>query len=206
MLQLFSNIQSRLKRVVLFYATYWRFFFERRMGKNRPEINHTWRQKNILFSSNHQTESWTKKKHSRSLFAYFAVHESLELQLSDAKLAVLLSQAPAGLGKVDLCSPHHAHILGRFSQLQLVCPLQLEVLETSDKKKRRRGLFLNSSVTFFAACDADERLCDTRPDEDVELFALHLHVVLFLVQLILQPRVDLRQFVAAKFLWLGLMK
>lgn len=48
--------------------------------------------------------------------------------------------------------------------------------------------------------------CGVRPDEDVELFALHLHVVLFLVQLILQPRVDLHQFVAAKFLWLGLME
>lgn len=48
--------------------------------------------------------------------------------------------------------------------------------------------------------------CGARPDEDVELFALHLHVVLFLVQLILQPRVDLHQLVAAKFLWLGLME
>lgn len=70
------------------------------------------------------------------MLTYFAVHESLELQLSDAKLAVLLSQTPAGLGKVDLCSPHHAHILWRFSQLQLVRPLQLEVLEASEKETR----------------------------------------------------------------------
>lgn len=81
------------------------------------------------------------------MFPYFAVHESLQLQLSDAKLAVLLSQAPAGLGKVDLCSPHHAHILRRLSQLQLVCPLQLEVLETSDKKKKKETRFI-----FKLAC------------------------------------------------------
>lgn len=79
-----------------------------------------------------------KKKKCGFVFSYFAVHESLELQLSDAKLAVLLSQAPAGLGKVDLCSPHHAHVLWGFSQLQLVCPLQLEVLETSGKKKKKK--------------------------------------------------------------------
>lgn len=78
------------------------------------------------------------------MLTYFAVHESLELQLSDAKLAVLLSQTPAGLGKVDLRSPHHAHVLGRFSQFQLVRPLQLEVLEASkkkNKKKERRFIF-----------------------------------------------------------------
>lgn len=43
-----------------------------------------------------------------------------------------------------------------------------------------------------------------RPDENVELFALHLHVVLLLVQLILQPCVDLHQFITAEFLRLGL--
>lgn len=83
----------------------------------------------------------TDRKHSHCLFTYFAVHESLELQLGDAKLAVLLSQAPAGLGKVDLRSPHHTHVLWRFSQLQLVCPLQLEVLETSDKKKNGEEVY-----------------------------------------------------------------
>lgn len=49
-------------------------------------------------------------------------------------------------------------------------------------------------------------MCRAKPDEDVELFALHLHVVLLLVQLILQPRVNLHQFVTAKVLWLGLVR
>lgn len=74
------------------------------------------------------------------------------------------------------------------------------------KKKTERRFIFKPARLIFAAGDADECLCGTRPDEDVELFALHLHVVLFLVQLILQPRVDLHQFVAAQLLWLGLMK
>lgn len=45
---------------------------------------------------------------------------------------------------------------------------------------------------------------DVRPDENVELFTLHLHVVLLLVQLVLQSRVDLHQLVAAQFLSLCL--
>lgn len=49
--------------------------------------------------------------------AHLTVHESLELQLGNSKLTVLFSQAPAGLGKVDLSSPHHAHILGGLTQL-----------------------------------------------------------------------------------------
>lgn len=65
--------------------------------------------------------------------AHLTVHESLQLQLSNAKLAVLFGQTPAGLGKVDLCSPHHTHILWGLAQLQLVCPLQLEILKTPEK-------------------------------------------------------------------------
>lgn len=45
-----------------------------------------------------------------------------------------------------------------------------------------------------------------RPDEYVELFTLGLHVVLLLVQLVLQPGVDLRQFITAQFLRLSLKK
>lgn len=45
---------------------------------------------------------------------------------------------------------------------------------------------------------------DRRPDEDVELFTLHLHVVLLLVQLVLQSCVDLYQFIATQFLSLCL--
>lgn len=44
-----------------------------------------------------------------------------------------------------------------------------------------------------------------RPDENVELFTLHLHVVLLLVQLVLQSGVDLHQFITAQLLRLCLM-
>lgn len=67
--------------------------------------------------------------------AHLAVHESLQLQLSDTKLAVLFSQTPAGLGKVDLGSPHHTHILWGLTQLQFVRTLQLEVLKTPGEKR-----------------------------------------------------------------------
>lgn len=43
-----------------------------------------------------------------------------------------------------------------------------------------------------------------RPDEDVELLAFHLHVVLLLVQLILQTHVDVHQFVTVGFIGLSL--
>lgn len=66
--------------------------------------------------------------------AYLAVHESLQLELSNAKLAVLFSQTPASLCKVDLCPPHHTHVLRRLPQLQLVCPLQLKILKTSERE------------------------------------------------------------------------
>lgn len=62
--------------------------------------------------------------------AHLAVHESLQLQLSDTKLSILFSQTPASLSEVYLRSPHYTHVLGRFTQFQLVCPLQLEILET----------------------------------------------------------------------------
>lgn len=42
------------------------------------------------------------------------------------------------------------------------------------------------------------------PDEDVELLALHLHVILFLVELVLQLRVDLVQFVNSELIRLCL--
>lgn len=45
---------------------------------------------------------------------------------------------------------------------------------------------------------------DIRPDEDVELFTLHLHVILLLVQLVLQSCVNLVQFIATQFLGLRL--
>lgn len=50
-----------------------------------------------------------------SASAHLAVHKSLQLQLSDTELSVLFCQTPAGLCKVDLCSPHYTHILGRFT-------------------------------------------------------------------------------------------
>lgn len=68
-------------------------------------------------------------------YAHLTVHEPLQLQLSDAELPVLFGQTPAGLGEIDLRPSHHAHILWRLTQLQLVCPLQLEVLETPERKK-----------------------------------------------------------------------
>lgn len=108
--------------------------------------------------------------------AHLTVHESLKLQLSNAKLAVLLGQTPSGLSKVDLSSPHHTHILRRLTQLQLVCPLQLEVLKAPETK--RRCLFLSHDPYLQWrkwGC------ADVRPDENVELFTLHLHVVLLLV-------------------------
>lgn len=67
--------------------------------------------------------------------AYLTVHKSLQLQLGNAELAVLFSQTPAGLSKVDLCSPHHAHVLWGLTQLQLVCPLQLKVLKTPERER-----------------------------------------------------------------------
>lgn len=45
---------------------------------------------------------------------------------------------------------------------------------------------------------------DIRPDEDVELFTLHLHVILLLVQLVLQSCVNLVQFITTQFLGLRL--
>lgn len=45
---------------------------------------------------------------------------------------------------------------------------------------------------------------DARPDENVELFALHLHVVLLLIQLVLQSCVDLHQFIPVQFVRLCL--
>lgn len=69
-------------------------------------------------------------------YAHLTVHESLKLQLSNAKLAIFFSQTPAGLGKVDLSSPHHTHILWRLTQLQLVGPLQLEVLKAPDREDK----------------------------------------------------------------------
>lgn len=91
--------------------------------------------------------------------AHLTVHESLKLQLSNAKLAVLLGQTPAGLGKADLGSPHHTHILWRLTQLQLVCPLQLEVLKTPDGK--RRCWFFLESCAISSASDASECWCET---------------------------------------------
>lgn len=110
--------------------------------------------------------------------AHLTVHESLKLQLSNAKLAVLLGQTPAGLGKVDLGSPHHTHILWRLTQLQLVCPLQLEVLKTPDGKRRCFLFFLNRVPYLQHRMRVS---ADVRPDENVELFTLHLHVILLLV-------------------------
>lgn len=68
--------------------------------------------------------------------AHLAVHEPLQLQLRDAQLAVLLRQAPARLGEVDLRAPHHAHVFRRLPQLQLIGPLQLEVLKTPGRRRR----------------------------------------------------------------------
>lgn len=65
--------------------------------------------------------------------AHLAVHEPLELQLGDSELTVLFGQAPAGLGKVDLSSPHHAHVLGGLTKFKLVRPLQLEVLKAPEE-------------------------------------------------------------------------
>lgn len=45
---------------------------------------------------------------------------------------------------------------------------------------------------------------DIRPDEDVEFFTLHLHVILLLVQLVLQSCINLVQFIATQFLRLRL--
>lgn len=47
---------------------------------------------------------------------------------------------------------------------------------------------------------------DVRPDENVELFTLHLHVVLLLIELVLKSCVDLHQFVTAQFLSLCLQE
>lgn len=111
---------------------------------------------------------------------HLAVHESLQLQLSDAKLAVLFGQTPAGLSKVDLRSPHHAHVLWRLTQLQLVCTLQLEVLETPGGEKVYVFFFFTSAPTTSSGYNMCAR-ADLRPDENVELLALHLHVILLLV-------------------------
>lgn len=46
---------------------------------------------------------------------------------------------------------------------------------------------------------------DVRPDENVELFTLHLHVILLLVQLVLQSGVDLHQLITTQLLRLCLM-
>ena len=110
-------------------------------------------------------------------WAHLAVHESLQLQLSDAKLPVLFSQTPAGLSKVELGSPHHTHVLWGLTQLQLVCTLQLEVLKTPGGQK--------DNVLFYTCSTSLQQwMCvsaDVRPDQDVELFTLHLHVILLLV-------------------------
>lgn len=66
---------------------------------------------------------------------HLTVHKSLQLQLSDAELSVLFGQTPAGLSKVDLRPPHHTHILWGLTQLQLVRPLQLEVLKAPERKR-----------------------------------------------------------------------
>lgn len=63
---------------------------------------------------------------------HLTVHEPLELQFSNSKLTVLFGQAPAGLGKVDLSSPHDAHVFGWLTQFQLVSPLQLKVLKAPE--------------------------------------------------------------------------
>lgn len=76
---------------------------------------------------------WDEKRFSTP---HLTVHESLQLQLGDAKLAVLLGQTPARLREVDLGSPRHADVLWGLTQLQLVRPLQLEVLKTPERKKK----------------------------------------------------------------------
>lgn len=45
---------------------------------------------------------------------------------------------------------------------------------------------------------------DVRPDENVELFTLHLHVVLLLIELVLQSCVDVHQFITAQLFGLCL--
>lgn len=67
--------------------------------------------------------------------ADLTVHKPLQLQLSNAELSVLLRQTPASLSEIDLRPPHHAHVLRRLTQLQLVGSLQLEIFKTPGQKE-----------------------------------------------------------------------
>lgn len=132
--------------------------------------------------------------------ADLTVHKPLQLQLSNAKLSILFRQTPASLSEVDLRPPHHANVLWRLTQLQLVGSLQLEILKAPGQKNVNfylRALFSGGSIC---------KNVDVRPDENVELFALHLHVIFFLVQLVLECVVELCQVIVGLILQLSLQK
>lgn len=88
--------------------------------------------------------------------AHLTVHEPLKFQLSNAKLAVLFGQTPAGLSKVDLSSPHYTHVLRRLPQLQFVCTLQLEVLKTPERKTGCFFFYFNLVPYLSPVLDANE--------------------------------------------------